>query len=387
MALDKNTGKALWSKELPSGSHGHITNSPMAYSGVVYVGVASLDEGYILFEGKKGSTFQGSVWALNADTGTEVWHKSTVPTGYTGGGVWSSPIVVDAARGSIYVTTGDDYTVPSSVAQCLTALGANQDPTSQQALANQLTCLASDDYVDSVVAYDMKSGNVKWGRRLQGGDIFTAYCFFSHSKKCQFPDGAVDWDFGAGVNLINTTINGQPKQLVGAGQKNGIYWALDPDTGATVWAQLAGPPSLEGGIEWGTATDDTRVYVAEANYGNATFTLADGKTSWNHGVWAALDPATGNILWQATPPSSSTAGAHSQTLQGALSVANGVVYGGTLGGYFVAMDAGTGKILWKFQSGGSVIDAPSIVNGVLYWGSGYKTTGTNNNQIYAFTVP
>jgi polyvinyl alcohol dehydrogenase (cytochrome) len=52
-----------------------------------------------------------------------------------------------------------------------------------------------------------------------------------------------------------------------------------------------------------------------------------------------------------------------------------------------ALDATTGNILWNFASGGSVIDGPSIVDGALYWGSGYKEIrGTGNNKVYAFTL-
>jgi outer membrane protein assembly factor BamB len=53
-----------------------------------------------------------------------------------------------------------------------------------------------------------------------------------------------------------------------------------------------------------------------------------------------------------------------------------------------ALDATTGEIRWTFASGGSVIDGPSIVNGTVYWGSGYKKIrpGTPNNKVYAFTA-
>jgi polyvinyl alcohol dehydrogenase (cytochrome) len=51
-----------------------------------------------------------------------------------------------------------------------------------------------------------------------------------------------------------------------------------------------------------------------------------------------------------------------------------------------AMDARTGAILWSFASGGSVVDGPSISDGVVYWGSGYShiPPGKPNNQLYAF---
>ena len=53
-----------------------------------------------------------------------------------------------------------------------------------------------------------------------------------------------------------------------------------------------------------------------------------------------------------------------------------------------ALDATTGKILWSFQSGGAVLDGPSIVDGIVYWGSGYRKlqTGVGNNKVYAFSV-
>ena len=52
-----------------------------------------------------------------------------------------------------------------------------------------------------------------------------------------------------------------------------------------------------------------------------------------------------------------------------------------------ALDATNGNILWNFASGGTVIDGPSIVDGTLYWGSGYRSIqGTGNNKVYAFSL-
>jgi polyvinyl alcohol dehydrogenase (cytochrome) len=94
-----------------------------------------------------------------------------------------------------------------------------------------------------------------------------------------------------------------------------------------------------------------------------------------------LDVATGKILWQTADPTAGTID------RGSVSVANGVMYAGSNSGQMYAMDSTTGKILWNFASGGSVIDGPSIVDGVLYWGSGYRNiAGTGNNKVYAFTL-
>ena len=76
-----------------------------------------------------------------------------------------------------------------------------------------------------------------------------------------------------------------------------------------------------------------------------------------------------------------------------MSVANGVLYAGSLDklGHMYALNAATGAVLWSYASGGSVIDAPSIVNGMLFWGSGYRrysgSGATGNNKVYAFGLP
>ena len=73
--------------------------------------------------------------------------------------------------------------------------------------------------------------------------------------------------------------------------------------------------------------------------------------------------------------------------RGSVSVANGVMYVGSNSGHMYALDATTGNILWKFASRGTVIDSPSIVDGALYWGSGYRNiAGTGNNKVYAFAL-
>jgi len=71
-----------------------------------------------------------------------------------------------------------------------------------------------------------------------------------------------DFDFGSAPNLLTIVKHGTERDMVGAGQKSGVYWALDPDTGATIWATLVGPGGALGGIEWGSATDGKHIYVA-----------------------------------------------------------------------------------------------------------------------------
>jgi polyvinyl alcohol dehydrogenase (cytochrome) len=134
-------------------------------------------------------------------------------------------------------------------------------------------------------------------------------------------------------------------------------------------------------LEWGSATDGNRIYVAISNNEGKPF------LSGTSGGWSALDAATGAILWQTADP---TGGID----PGAVSAANGVVYAGSLQSdpskpTFFALDAATGQIKWSFVSGGSVNSGAAISNGVVYWGSGYRNfgLGSPNNKFYAFQLP
>ncbi len=177
--------------------------------------------------------------------------------------------------------------------------------------------------------------------------------------------------------------------MVGAGQKSGVYWALDPDTGATRWATQVGPGGGAGGIMWGTAADGARVYVAINDSGAVPYGLAPaGTVQWSAGSWAALDAATGRILWQIPATGKNPLNpAQNAGALGALGVAGGVVYAGSMSGDMVAIDAAAGSILWQYPSGGSVICGPSIAMGMVFWGSGYRRFGSGNDKLYAFAAP
>jgi len=215
---------------------------------------------------------------------------------------------------------------------------------------------------------------VHWAHRLQGFDVWTVACLTNTNPvACPVPSSP-DFDLGgSGPNLL--------PGLVGFGQKSGIYWALNPSDGSILWSAVVGPGGVLGGIEWGTATDGQRIYVAITNAGHLNYKLIDG-TTVTSGAWSALDAKTGNILWQTPDP----VGAMDM---GAVSVANGVLYAPSFSGNMHALNAATGQLLWTFASGGSVIDGPSIVDGLVFWGSGYRriSPGTGNNKVFAFAVP
>ena len=77
-----------------------------------------------------------------------------------------------------------------------------------------------------------------------------------------------------------------------------------------------------------------------------------------------------------------------------VTVANGVLYASSMASrpdqdQMFALDAATGAILWQFDAGSSVNSGPAVVNGSVYWGSGYSRSGvegSGNNQLYAFSL-
>ena len=140
----------------------------------------------------------------------------------------------------------------------------------------------------------------------------------------------------------------------------------DPATGAVGWSTVVGPGGATGGMQWGSATDGTRIYAAVANSAHLPYTLVSGRTT-RGGAWSALDAATGAILWQTAIPG------RRKIATGPVSVANGVVYAGSMarfGPNMYGLDAATGTILWRFASGGSVNSGRAVADGTVYWGSG-----------------
>jgi polyvinyl alcohol dehydrogenase (cytochrome) len=365
IAVNAQTGKLHWNTQVDSQPMAIITGSPVVFGDVVYVGISSNEEILAIPNSYVCCTFRGSVVAVDANKGTILWKTYTVPSnggqpgGYSGGPVWQPP-AIDPTRGLLYIGTGNNYALPASVQACVQA-----NPHAD--------CTAPDDYFDTALALDLKTGSIRWSQKIGTYDAWTVACFFSPpGTNCPTPPGP-DYDLpGAGPNLLSN--------LVVFGQKSGFLWAFNPDNGALQWSTAGGPGGIFGGVEWGTATDGSRLYVAISNSDHVPTTLLNGQTVTS-GFWEALDVNTGKILWQTGDPDGASD-------YGSVSEANGVMYAGSLSGKMLALNAQTGQIIWSFATAGSVIDGPSIVNGVLYWGSGYgRVGGTANNKLYAFTVP
>ena len=372
IAVDQTSGAVRWTTPLHEGHPAAvITGSPVVDGTHLYVGVSSLEEAFPLGPKYQCCSFRGSVAALDVATGKVLWQTHTIedklyygpdgktPSGYAGAAVWSSTPVVDRKRKLLYVTTGNNYSVPNGV-----------------------TTLEDGNHIGSIMALDLTTGAIKWSRALVDLDVWN----FSNMS-------GPDFDFGCGANLFRASIGGQQRDLVGAGQKSGIYSALDADTGAVVWQTTVGPGGHLGGIHWGTAVDGQRIYVGVNNEKGAPFALGGkGKHAGEMtsvGAWAALDPATGAILWQVANPASPTV-TNGANVNGPVTVVSGVLFAGSMdpAGTMFALDASSGDVLWSFQSGGTVYGGPAVVGGTVYWGAGYGSSrlgfGTSVKKLFAF---
>jgi polyvinyl alcohol dehydrogenase (cytochrome) len=407
-AFDAQSGKEIWrSAQLDANPVAGITGTPVVSGGALYVPMSSGEEGAAEQPGYSCCSFRGSLSALDLKTGQVKWKTYVIteplhPTyknaagvqqqGPAGGAIWSAP-TADAKRGLVYVATGDSYTT---------------EPTKGD---------------DAIVAIEMATGKIRWSHQVTERDNFIMGC--NGAKKpanCPAPTGP-DYDFGASPILFHLA-NG--KDVLLSGQKSGAVYGMDPATGRLLWTTKVGSGSALGGVEWGMAADDKRLYVAISDIINLMDEIlakegkgpVEGESSGpaRPGLYA-LDPATGKVVWSAPAPvapchyagdtSRSPAGGTCLRAQSAApSVAGSVVFSGTVDGWFRAYDAATGKILWadsttartydtlnqvKDQPGGGIDGlGPAIANGMVYVMSGFngatRTGGNGVNVLLAYSV-
>jgi polyvinyl alcohol dehydrogenase (cytochrome) len=371
LAIKAKTGDLVWKTQIDSSPLAAITSSPTVDGGVVYVGGMTLEEFVATNPAYPCCFNRGSVAAVLAADGSVIWRTFTAPAGYSGADVWGSNPVVDDSTGTVYVGTGNNFSKPNDPAftACMTAGGT------------EAACLSPDDHVDSMLALDMRTGAIKWSQRLTSGDDWNVACFVAPFTNCPQGSGP-DYDFGSAPNLFTIKTAKGNRKVIGAGQKSGVYSVFDAATGNLIWATQVGPGSSLGGMEWGSATDGNRVYVAISNFYGIPYAYG------NAGSFAALDAQTGSVIWQVADPNGAVDIAP-------VAVSKDVVFVGSMGGdpsagTMLALDAATGQTLWSFASGASVNAGAVIADNTVYWGSGYAHLGipgyTGNNKFYAFST-
>lgn len=396
VAVDRATGALSWLTLLDPHPAALITGSPVLHDGIIYVGTSSLEGVKIMRDRGHPTSFTGRMLAVQADTGRILWQTATMPDNggatdsWSGGAVISVP-AVDPATGTVFFTTDHHYRLPADLLARL--------ETCRQGWDRRL--LPEDFRPSSLIAVDMATGAVKWSFFGAGVDVWERICgehpgvgFPFPMHEMGRPAGAerivppaadfLNWSFAAGSpQIFEVEIGGRLRHLVGAAHKSGVYWAFDAATGDIVWHSVVGPWSEPGGLSWGAAWDGDRLYVALSNLERVPHRLIDGVLT-DGGSWAALDPATGAILWQVAEP-------QRQPVYAAPVVANGVVLVGSMaaeGDQMFALDAASGRILWAFPAGGSVAAHPAVADGRVYWGSGFPMFGGKaNDKVFVLALP
>lgn len=381
-AVEAETGRLLWRARPETHEATKLTGAPALHDGVVYVPVASWEESRPLNPGYECCTFRGSIVAYRVADGTRLW-KSWLVTeaprqtgetpegvpqhGPSGAGTWSAP-TLDVERGLLYVTTGNNYTGMTA-------------------------------HSDAVVALDLESGRIEWSTQLTAGDEFNLYC------RSRGGCPGEDFDFGASA-ILATAPSG--RDVLVAGQKSGLVYALDPDErGALLWQARVGEGGINGGVLWGMASDGANVYAAVSDL--ARRPRPDGVAyDWRP---ADVDPARGGGLtalaiedgrrvWYAPPSVCPPERAGCSPAQpAAVTAIPGVVFSGAVDGYLRAFSADDGRVLWQFDTarefdtvngiagrGGSIDgDGAVVAGGRVFVTSGYaRNGGLPGNVLLAF---
>ena len=350
-AVDAQKGTQLWKTQVDLHPQARIIGAPTLYNDRLYVAVSSTEDRAAANPNYTCCTFRGSVVALDIANGRTVWKSFTVleepvatRKGVTGiqefgpaGVAISAAPTVDSKRNVLYVAT------------------AGSAGGIEQALA------------DAVVAFDLADGKLRWVKQLVRADAVASSSFASSP-------------------VLRTLASG--KEIVLAGQKSGVVYALDPDHGGEVlWQTKVTGDGAGGGIAWGSAADHRSFYVAASG---ALASPVNGT-----GSLTALDLKTGIPRWHTVAPEPACSWvehncSHAQSQ--AVSVIPGSAFSGSLDGHLRAYSTIDGKILWDFdtakvyrtqngiKASGGPLDhgGATIVNGIVFINSG--------NTLLAFSV-
>jgi len=349
-----------------------LTGSPTLFAGRLYVPTSSYEEGGKP-PGYRCCTFRGSVVALDATTGEQLWKSYTIQEepkprgankdgvqvwGPAGAGIWSAP-TIDVKRRLLYVTTGNGYAEPP-----------------------QRT-------TDAVLALEMGSGKIRWVFQPTTKDTFVGGCQRENPDNPNCPAKlGPDHDFSMSPVLAKES-NGDDVIIVQ--QKSGMAYALNPDKGTLVWQYKTSDGSGMGG-QWGAAADAKQAYFG-----------VNGTLSRTPGGMRSVKIDTGEEVWSAPPPERlcGTARGCSAAQGAAVTAIPGVVFSVSMDGGVRAYAADTGAVVWQFdtnrefetvngvKANGGAMDGPGAVvhDGMLFISSGYVSLiGRPGNVLLAFGI-
>jgi PQQ-dependent dehydrogenase (methanol/ethanol family) len=393
VALDARTGSFLWETQVADTMLGYsLTSAPLVLKDKVVVGITG---------GEFGA--RGFLDAYDIGKGTRLWRWYAVPgPGELGHDTWpgdswkqgGSPMWLtgsyDPDLNLVYWTVG------------------NPAPQIDRSVRGDLDNLFSD----SVVAIDANTGQRKWHYQ------FT-------------PNDGHDWDSCQDVILVDRVWRGQKRKLLLHADRNGIFYVLDRTNGQflsgtpfvyvnwfkgfdtkgrptqvpgsnssaegsfVVYPTLGGATNFqapsysaitgwmylqygEGGQRYVSAPEPFepgKLYIGRAAASGREVGPRPGEPSPSAGV-KAIDPETGETMWDFKIFQRSLA-------TGVLATGGNVVFSAVRDGNLVALEARTGKYLWHFQTGTTVLASP-----MSYAIDGRQFVAISaGNTVYAFALP
>ncbi|KAH8902116.1 Quino protein alcohol dehydrogenase-like protein [Coniochaeta sp. PMI_546] len=386
VAVDVGTGAVLGVTQINSHPAAVVTLSPTLYENILYVGAASAEElaaGSV--SGYKCCSFVGNAMALSFDRSTgrfkTVWNLDMMPTddnagrfsngsGWSGVGVWGSQPAIDPGRRRVFFATGNVYTTPRAYINCT-------DEKFSPTTAQNTSCLPPRVWQNAVLAVELFTGKVAWIKRFGPLDVWVLGCGImgvaTDPVSCPGTPGP-DYDFG----MAPTFVPGQGKNgkdIVTVGQKSGYLYSLAADTGEVQWVTATSPGGVVGGLSWGIATDDQRVYFAGINSMARSWTLQPGNTTTvNNSVWGAASLADGKLLWETQVSNNDVAYAPPTTVGDIVLVGRvkplGPITSGD--GPLVVLNKENGKVLLEYPLRGTFRGGVAVQNRYILFGTGYK---------------
>jgi len=399
VAIDAAGGRPLWNIAVGNPALGYsITMAPLAVKDKILVGVGGGEYG-----------IRGFVAAYDAASGKELWRTYTVPApGEKGSETWTGD-TWKTGGGSVWLTPSYD----AALNQTYWGIG-NPGPDWNAELRP-----GDNLYTDSVIALDADTGALKWHFQFTPNDTY-------------------DYDSVQVAVLADISLRGVPTKTMMWANRNGFFYVLNRETGAFLsgtpfvkvnWAsgldakgrpiatpQPAGQPTWpgnQGGTNWyspsfsprtglfylsaweGYASifrKDPATYVPGRNFAGGGHTVVTpvpgapgvriGRYSpindWTdvvgHGAVIAIDPNTMQRKW--------TFSQYDVTDSGILTTATDLLFTGGREGYFYALDAKSGDVLWKASLGGQIVNGPMTysVDGKQY------VAVISGNSLYTFAL-
>jgi PQQ-dependent dehydrogenase (methanol/ethanol family) len=392
VALDARTGLLLWETQIADSMLGYsVTSAPLIVKDKVIVGISG---------GEFGA--RGFLDAYDAATGKRVWRWKSIPEpGEFGNNTWAGDSWKNGA-GPTWLTGSYDpalntlyWTVGNPGAQIDRSLRGDGDNL----------------FTDSVVALDPDTGQRKWHFQ------FT-------------PNDGHDWDSAQDVMLVDRMWRGENRKLLLHADRNGMFYVLDrtngkflfgapfayqnwnrgldangrpilvPGSNSSPEGSFLVYPSLGGATNFQSPSYSplTKWFYLEyvesgAQYLSAPAPFEAGKQYIGRGRGGAppapqsndpqpsagikaLDPETGKTMWDFKIFQGSLS-------NGVMATAGGVLFASSREGNFIALDARTGKALWRYQTGGNMAASPMsyAVDGRQY------VAVASGDAIYCFALP